>query len=119
MQERTRAQAKVKLGSGLLCHRFDGYLIQCLYRALGLALGRAEGGEIVPPDQMCRAGPHRVGIQRIAHLPNPAPVQNSGRRHSGRLDHWPLIVSLTSGTGLESLSRLRLRRSARTSFASR
>jgi hypothetical protein len=40
--------------------------VERLDRALRLAMGRTEGGEIVPPDQRLRRAVHGPGIERRA-----------------------------------------------------
>jgi hypothetical protein len=45
---------------------------------LGLAMGGAEGGEIVLPDQHPCGQLHRMQGQRMGHLPDPPPVMGGG-----------------------------------------
>ena len=43
--------------------------VEGFHRRFGLAFGGAEGGEVVPADQLLRGGVHRVGIERTRHAP--------------------------------------------------
>ena len=53
--------------------------VERLDRAFGLAMRRAEGGEIVPPDQELRRFVHRVGVERHRHAPRPPGLQRQRR----------------------------------------
>ena len=53
--------------------------IEGLHRAVGLAMGRAEGREVMPSDQMRGAFLHRVDIERHGDVPNPPRVERRRR----------------------------------------
>ena len=69
VQERPGADVKAVFHFVLATMFFNPQLIQRPYRAVCLTDGRAEGGEIMPPDQAVRAGLHRVHIQLAFHMP--------------------------------------------------
>ena len=53
----------------------DRQQIERLLRAVRLAVDRAEGGEIMLPDQSLRSAVHRLRIQRLGHLPGAIGIQ--------------------------------------------
>ena len=62
-------------------------LIECAHRAVGLAFGGAEGGEIMPPEQdKQRPSCIRVDVQPVAQPARPCPPTSAAgaRRFSNR-----------------------------------
>ncbi len=53
----------------------DGETVEGLHRRLRLALGRAEGGEVVLADERLGGGMHRLGVEGRRHPPDAAGVQ--------------------------------------------
>ena len=54
--------------------------VESLHRAVRLTLDRAEGGEIVPPDQISSALSHRLDVQWHRNMPHASAIE--GRRCS-------------------------------------
>src|ERR1700732_2500027 len=71
LQERTRRGAD----TDLFASARDIEAIERLYRRFGLALGRAEGGEVVMADKALCGGMHRFGIERARHAPSAVLVE--------------------------------------------
>ena len=71
--------ARSRLDVDLLAHTFDVEPVERLHRTVRLALGRAEGREIVVADEHRRAFPHRLHVERDRDVPNP-PGVDRGRR---------------------------------------
>ena len=57
--------------------------VQRLYRTLRLAMDRAEGGEIVTPDQRLGRAVHRLCIQGLGHEPGAVRIQRQRRAAVG------------------------------------
>jgi hypothetical protein len=53
--------------------------VERLFRAFGLAFGRAEGREIVVADQNLRGRMHRVGVEAVMDMPHAAFVEDGPR----------------------------------------
>jgi hypothetical protein len=70
VQEAAGAQVKAEFPPMREGDFLDADLVQSLHRAGGLAHGRAKRCEIVMPDQMRGARPHRLGVQRVQDLPH-------------------------------------------------
>ncbi len=83
MQERPGADVEAVFGAAGVGGFFEPQFIEGLHRAVGLALHRAEGGEIVLADQPVGAGLHRRGVEPVRHPPGPAAIvhQRRAARH--------------------------------------
>ena len=71
--------ARRGLDPDFLADAADVEAIERLDRALGLAVDRAEGREIVVSDEMRRALLHRLDVERHGNVPDTARVERGGR----------------------------------------
>ena len=72
-----RADASILITSP--CAR-DVEAVERLHRRGGLALGGAEGGEVVMADQRLRRVVHGLGVERMQHVPDAVALERERAR---------------------------------------
>ena len=76
MKEAARGGVDMKL----LADPLDGQAVERFERTFRLAMGRAEGGEIMVTDEVARALPHCVEVERVADSPGAGRVERERDR---------------------------------------